>query len=127
MMGRAQHSGDLGRTRGAMPYQLSVNASKGRTHLRELGADGTQGTLLRLLFLLANGKYGREGELAGHGLRGKRDQQALCVNEAAEVACILPQKGIQRGQHFKRPVQLRVGAALVGPDAHQIFGARVST
>ncbi len=84
-----------------------------------------QRTLLCLFLLLPSGQHRGEWKGARHGLGGKRYEQSRSVGEGAQLPRFLAQEGLQRGQHLQGTIQLRVGPALVGADAHQVFGASV--
>ncbi len=118
--------GGVGRSRLSHAHSRVIGhfrlyAVNGRLHLLHLRPDRRQGTLLRSFFLLANCEHSRKGKERGHSLGGKRCKQSFGVGEGAQVTGVLTQKGLHRGQHLQRAIQLRVGAPLVSPDTNQIL------
>lgn len=131
-IGGTQHGLELSRRNGLLHggfARLVSNGNFGRRLLdgtlqpRHFQLQPSQHKLFLLLHAFAEAQHRGEGEAMGHGgrLSGERHQLGHGILVAAEAIGPLLQEGVERRQVLNGTVEDRIGIAMIGADADEIF------
>ncbi len=105
--------------------KLGFDSLQGMPRCIEICGELSEEALFGLFATAAEGEYGRKREDKGHALdrRGESERQQSVdrLSKGAALGAALLEHGVQLRQSVDGAIEQRIGAALVGANADQIF------